>query len=299
MNIKTKLTASVTAIGLALAGCASTAGAETTAAAAPTGPALWQLSDEDTTVYLFGTVHVLPANVDWYDARIERAFTASDTLVTEVDLTDQAGMATILAEKAMFTDGSALRSLMSEENRAEYDALMTTLGLPSAAFDPFEPWFAALNLGVLPLLQAGYDPTSGVEMALEARAGDKTRDALESIDQQIALFDDMDLEYQLTYLDSTVESADELVPMIDSMVAEWLEGDADTLAEMMNSEMDDSYLYNRLLIDRNSNWVEWIEQRMDEPGTVFIAVGAGHLAGEGSVQDQLEQRGHAVTRITE
>jgi uncharacterized protein YbaP (TraB family) len=261
------------------------------------GPALWQIADDDTTIYLFGTVHVLPADVEWYDARIELAFTSSDVLVTEVDMTDQAGMTAIIGQRALLESGSTLRDMMSEEDRAEYESAMQAMGLPPAALDQFEPWFAALNLSVIPLLQAGYDPNAGVEMALEARAGDKERGALETVEEQIALFDEMAPEYQLTYLDTAVESLPEVVPMVGEMIAEWVEGDADRLGEIMNGEIDDPYLYNRLLVQRNANWVGWIEDRLDEPGTVFIAVGAGHLAGDGSVQDQLEDRGHTVTRI--
>lgn len=302
MTLKDMFTATGAALTLSLAGCATPAEAETVdtaPAAADTGPALWELGDEDTKIYLFGTVHVLPQDVNWFDARIERAFSSSDILVTEVDTSDQAAMAQVIAQNAMLAQGTTLRSLMSDENREEYEAALTEMGLPPAALDQFEPWFAALNLGVLPLLQAGYNPEQGVESALTSRAGEKERGALESIEQQIDLFDGMEEQYQLTYLDTTVESVPEVVTMVDSMVANWLKGDAVELAAMMNSEIDDPYLYNRLLIDRNSNWVDWIEQRLGQPGTVFIAVGAGHLAGEGSVQDQLEKRGHVVNRIYE
>jgi uncharacterized protein YbaP (TraB family) len=91
----------------------------------------------------------------------------------------------------------------------------------------------------------------------------------------------------------------QMVDMLDAMVAEWAEGDAVKLAEMMNESMSDPALYQRLLVDRNANWADWIEQRLEQPGEVFIAVGAGHLAGRGSVQELLEGRGHTVTRIWE
>jgi uncharacterized protein len=311
MKIRAQLVAACGLIALSLASCAGPAGAQSQAQAAvqstaPTeeatavvGPALWKLSDEDTTIYLFGTVHVLPDGIEWYDQRIQGAFEASDELVTEVDVSNQAAMAGHIASAAMLGQGANLREMMTAEDRAQYEAALAGLGLPVAALDGFEPWFAALNLSVLPLMQAGYNPAAGVEMALVARAEGKERNELETMEQQIAIFDGMDPAYQLTYLDSTVESMDEVVPMVNEMVAEWLEGDADRLAEIMNAEVDDAYLYNRLLIDRNASWVQWIEQRMDRPGTVFVAVGAGHLAGAGSVQDQLEQRGYVVSRINE
>ena len=261
------------------------------------GPALWQVADEDTTIYLFGTVHALPQDVEWYDGRIAGAFDASDEFVTEIDMAqaDAAGQ-TIMAQAAL-PAGTTLRSLMTDEDRAEYEGVLTSMGMPVEALDTVEPWFAAMNLSLLPLLQAGYTPDMGVEMKLTGRSDGKTRGALETVEQQIALFDTLPMDAQLTFLDETVEAVPRAADTLSAMVAEWAKGDADALAELMNAEMDDPALYKRLLTDRNANWADWIETRMEQPGKVFIAVGAGHLAGKGSVQEQLQAKGIDVTRI--
>jgi len=137
-----------------------------------------------------------------------------------------------------------------------------------------------------------------VEMALGEKAGaDKKRGALETIEQQIELFDGMPVDAQLSFLDQTVEQIPKASNTLDAMVAEWIEGDATELARLMNSELTDPVLRDRLLIQRNANWADWIKRRLDTPGTVFIAVGAGHLAGKGSVQDQLRQRHVKVKRV--
>lgn len=262
-----------------------------------TGPALWSLSDEDTTIYLFGTIHVLPEGETWYDDRIAKAFESSDELVFEVSLDDMEGSAEAMAGLAMLPEGQTLRDLMTEENRAEYEAALDGLGVPAAALDPVEPWAATLNLSMLPLMQAGWQPNSGVEMVLRQRGEDKQRGALETVEEQVALFDTLPMDAQLELLDATVENIDQMVSSLDLMKVEWLEGDAAALGELMNAEMDDPALYERLLVNRNRNWASWIENRLDTPGTVFIAVGAGHLAGEGSVQSLLKERGLTVERI--
>ena len=155
-----------------------------------------------------------------------------------------------------------------------------------------------MTLSLLPLLRSGYDTASGVEQALGGRAGEsKKRSALETIDQQIALFDGMPPEAQLSFLDQTVEAIPQATNSLDMMVAEWLEGDAVGLADLLNAELTDPVLYERLLTTRNANWAGWIERRLAQPGTVFVAVGAGHLAGNGSVQDHLRKRGLRVQRI--
>ena len=289
-----RLIGSIAALSFGLTACAT---AEVPPKSAVPGPALWQVADEDTTIYLFGTVHALPKNKNWFDERIARAFGSADELVTEIDLSNQASSAQALQAAGMLPEGQSLRELMTSENRMEYEAALVTLGLPVEGLDRLEPWLAAVTLALLPVMQAGYDPQSGVEMALGGRAGEKERGALETIEQQIALFDELPQQAQLSFLDETVEALPTAANSLDAMVAEWIEGDAVGLAALMNAELTDPVLRERLLTSRNANWAGWIEQRLEQPGTVFIAVGAGHLAGEGSVQDHLRERDLKVTRI--
>jgi uncharacterized protein YbaP (TraB family) len=290
------LIAAASAVSLALAGC-TTAQAETPPPGAVPGPALWRVGDADTTIYLFGTVHALPKGKPWFDGRIEAAFAAADEMVTEVDLSDQSASAAALQQAGMLPAGTSLRDLMTPDDRMQFEAALVSLGLPVEALDPMEPWMATLTMSLLPLLRQGYQTESGVEMALSARAGTKQRGALETIAQQIDLFDGMPIDAQLTFLDKTVEAMPEAKTSLDAMVAEWIEGDAVALAALLNAELDDPVLYERLLTQRNASWAGWIEQRLQQPGTVFVAVGAGHLAGTGSVQDQLARRGLTVARV--
>jgi uncharacterized protein YbaP (TraB family) len=290
-----RLIACSVAATLALAGVA--ASAETPPEGAVPGPALWRVADEDTTIYLFGTVHALPQGKEWFDSRIARAFTESAELVTEVDLSDQAKASALTQEAGLLGEGESLRAMMAESDRQQYEDSLVSLGLPVAALDRMEPWLAALTLSLLPLLRQGYQTDSGVEVALMGRAGDKRRGALETVAEQIALFDGMPREAQLALLDKTVEAMPEAKLTLDAMVAEWIEGDALALAELLNAELDDPALYARLLTQRNASWAEWIERRLEQPGTVFVAVGAGHLAGRDSVQEQLAGRELEVERV--
>lgn len=290
-----RILAKLSAIALAIVGAPSIIQAEEEHSH---GPALWKVADEDTTIYLFGTVHALPDGVDWYDERISAAFETSDLLVTEVDMSSMSGAAGDMMNRARLTDGQTLRSLMTDEHRDTYESTLATMGLPAEALDPFEPWYAAMTLTMLPLMQAGYGPDSGVEHILEQRWGpDRQRGALETLDQQIDLFDGLPMDVQLNYLAETVDTVPEMTQVLDAMVDEWLDGDADDLGELLNAEMSDPALYERLLVGRNRHWAEWIDNRMTQPGTVFIAVGAGHLAGAGSVQEQLKARGITVERV--
>lgn len=277
--------------------------APTTAAApaAPTGngPALWKVADEDTTIYLFGTVHVLPQGVEWYDTTIAAALEGSETIVTEIPMNaaSDAQLQQLTMAKGMLPQGTTLRSLLTPEQAATYSAAVAKLGMPAEALDTFKPWMVGLTLSLLPLMQQGYDPNSGVEKVLLAKAGNKPTDALETAEFQLGIFDGMTQEAQISFMMEAATGIDEMKPMLDRMVTEWAKGDADRLAEVMNEGMTDPAVAEALLYSRNANWAEWIDTRLDTPGSVFIAVGAGHLAGAKSVQDYLEQKGISVARV--
>ena len=278
---------------------AQTTAAPTTTTAPAKGPALWKVADADTTIYLFGTVHVLPKEIEWYDATIAKALEGSDILVTEIpmDSSSEAAMQQLTMTKGMLPAGTTLRSLLTAEQTTQYTAALAKLGAPPEAFDPLKPWLAALTFTIVPLMQSGYDPNSGVEKVLLAKVGDKPKGALETAEFQLGIFDSMPQDAQVTFMMEAATEMDKAKPMLDRMVAEWAKGDADQLAAVMNEGMDDPKVAEALLYSRNANWAEWIDTRLDQPGTVFIAVGAGHLAGAKSVQDVLAQKGIEVTRV--
>jgi uncharacterized protein YbaP (TraB family) len=301
----------LSASALALSACAfptSTLAQE--AAVAASGPAMWQVADEDTTVYLFGTVHFLPDGLDWYKPAIEAALTGADQFVSEIDTSaipemtpgqapppELMAIAQMQMQLAQLTTGGTLRDLMNEEDRGEYEAALAQLGAPPQAFDGFEPWFAFMTMSQLALMQAGLDPSAGVERSLDDLVEGKDRAAFETIEQQLGFFDNLPMEAQLLMLDQTAENLDKMDEGLQQMIDQWMAGDPDGLAAIINEEMSDPLLYEALLTRRNANWAEWIDSRMDQPGTVFIAVGAGHLAGEGSVQDYLAERGLVAQRV--
>ena len=264
-------------------------------------PALWAVKDADTTVYLFGTVHVLKPGLSWFDGAVQKAFDKSDELVLELVLPDdQAEVAKATLPMAMDQSGKPLPQKLDPETLAAYQATLTGLGLPANAFDAFEPWFAGVTLSVLPLTKHGYDPNQGVEKQLtaKAKAGAKPVSGFETLTEQLGFFDTLPEVEQVSFLKSVVKDIEKLGPQLDKMVLLWGKGDPDGLAVTMNESMEATpELAKTLLFDRNARWADQIKTRMDKPGTVFVAVGAGHLAGEKSVQDYLAERGLKAKRI--
>ena len=271
----------------------------TAAAGNPVRPALWKVSDDDTTIYLFGTVHILPEGIDWYHGRIREAFEDSGLLVTEITGDDPMTMQALVMDKAVLKDGSTLRAMLSEEQRAAFENALVSLGAPVSSFDIFEPWYATVALSTLPLMQEGFSGDHGVEELLEARAVERgmERLGLETAEYQLSLFDTLPIDVQKNYLGEIVSVLPNIKTEIRAMIAAWESGDAENLARLMNSSQSDPVLIETLLINRNKQWAKWVDARLDEPGTVFLAVGAGHLAGEGSLQDQLDSAGITSVRI--
>ena len=282
---------------LALPACAPVQARPANAAHAYQGPAIWKVSDKDTTIYLFGTFHALPKDAKWFSGPVERAYKASGELVTEIPENDAAGDAKAIAARALLPEGQSLREMMSPDDRLKFEEILVGLGLPIETMDRFEPWYAAMTLTLLPAMNAGYDPQTGAERKLTDAADGKRKAALETVQQQIDLFDGLPREAQLAFLRETINSTSKAKATLDAMVAQWLKGDVDGLALLLNDELDDPVLYKRLLTDRNANWAQWIDQRLKRPGTVFMAVGAGHLAGQDSVQQQLRKRGIKARRL--
>lgn len=262
-------------------------------------PALWVLKDEDTTIYMFGTVHILKPGLTWFDEAVKEAFDKSDELVIEMISPDPAEMIRIVNELAINKSGASLRDKLAAEDRTKFEAAMTSLNLPVASFDPLDPWFASVSMSMIPLTQGGYEIGSGVEKDLKAAADlrNMTVIGLETPEQQLGFFDNLPEEVQISFLNFTVETLDEMTDGMENMVSHWANANVDALGELMNAGLEDKILYDTLLANRNANWAEWVDDRMDKPGTLFLAVGAGHLAGESSLQKMLKARGFEVKRL--
>ncbi|MBX3561536.1 MAG: TraB/GumN family protein [Sphingomonas sp.] len=263
-------------------------------------PALWVIRDDDTTIYLFGTFHLLDGR-PWFNDEIRTAFDASDELVIEAIIPDNpAELQPIVLRHALTQDGPPLSERLTAEQNAALARALAPAGAPAAAFERFKPWFVAITLANLAAQQLGIDAAQGTEKLLTAaaRARNIPIGALETMEFQLSLFDSLPPEQQLAMLQQALDNLDELPRMLAPMLAAWSAGDVERLVEMINQmSADDPAVHDLLFTRRNANWTDWIVERMQRPGTVFLAVGAGHLAGNDSVQTMLAARGIASERV--
>ena len=308
-----KLLLAASSLALLLSGCAPPAAEVAPAAATKTSaggvkpdgridadPALWVVRDADTTVYLFGTVHVLRPDIDWFDGPVRAAYDASGELMLEMVEPEGPVAQAAVTKIAVDPDGPPLTQKFGPALQAKYRDAMAKAKLPLARFEKLEPWFVASVLGLAPLQDLGYDGANGAEAVLTrtAKAGGKPIAGLETFEQQLAFFDRMPEPLQIRFLESTIDEQRDLSKTFADLIAKWSRGDADGLAADINKAMRDIPEVGKLLLtDRNARWAAQIDERMDRPGTTFVAVGAGHLAGADSVQRMLEARGMKVTRL--
>ncbi|MNH51952.1 TraB family protein [compost metagenome] len=300
------VSAALSALLLAPSAVAQTpvaAPAAVTAAPGGSGPALWVVKDADSTIYLFGTVHVLKPETPWGTARVDQAFASADEYWFEIaDLANQDGVMPLIQAKGISPD-RPLSSLLTAEEVADLDAAARTVGATAAQLDPLRPWLASLQLALASIAKAGYVPANGGDQILHARAAatGKPIRGFETAPQQIGFIADMSEDAQLAMLRSGLKEFDQADAVLGRMVTAWSTGDVDGLDVLIGQEMkaESPEMYAVMLTGRNDNWADQIQTLLAGSGTAFISVGAGHLAGEDSLQAKLAQRGVTATRVTD
>ena len=276
--------------------------AQAPAALRPAEPALWVVSDHDTTVYLFGTIHLLPKGIDWQRGKLSDALAKSDELVIETIVDEKNPMQFNMALNSLAFGSTLppLRERVDEDKRAELDAAVTAGGLPPTAYDRMETWAVAVLLLGAKFRKIGLSPEDGVEMILRKRFAESNKpiEALETMVEQLGYFDRLPEEAQRSLLEGVIVTDKDMQTDFGAMLEAWQKGDVDKIAKTFDTDLAESPpLRDALMVQRNRNWATWVEQRMARPGTVLVAVGAGHLAGTDSVQRYLETRGLEVRRV--
>ena len=285
-------------IPLVLAFLASACGSAAPAAPAAK-PAMWKLSDPDTTIYLFGTVHVLPSDLKWRTQRFDRTLASADELVLEIaDQADLKATAEVFRTLAQSPNLPPVLDRVPADKRAQLEALITRKGLPLTALNAMETWAVAITLGASMYADMGASSDAGVETTLRSSFKDKPVSGLETTPQQLGYFDRMPEETQRKLLVSMLEDAASAKDDFQKMVAAWSSGNTALIARTFDDELKKAPEIAKVLIDeRNANWADWLKARLQKPGTVMVAVGAGHLAGKGSVVELLKRQGLRVERV--
>lgn len=266
-------------------------------------PALWVVRDRDTTIYLFGTIHLLDGRT-WFNDEVKRAFDASRELVLEARLPeDPAALQQMVLRYALDPQGPTLSSRLTPAQNAALNRALGTMGVPAGAFEHIEPWFVSLTLSATLVQQLGLNADNAPETTLTraARARHMPIGELEGMEFQIRLFDAMPVPLQLAQLTGTLEELDHVREKFEPLLTAWSTGNVAQLSAVTaaneGTSDNDRALHRIVFTNRNTAWAAWIRQRLAQPGTVFIAVGAAHLAGDDSVQTHLRALGIRSARV--
>lgn len=281
-----------------LGACAAIALALFSTAAARAEPAMWVVRDADSTIYLFGTVHMLRPELNWRTPKIEAALKEAGELWLEIPNVEADQASPEMAQAMMqlgLSPNQPLSSRLTAEEFAKLNDLAKTAGLDPTMVNMFKPWLAAMVLSTAPMQKAGYDPATGVEAVLskQAKAEGDRLNGFETLRQQLGMFASLSDEAQLEFLRQTIEMGDTVVAEMDGLAAMWLSADLAGLETGAVTEMRETapHLYEVLLTRRNEDWAVQIERHLKGSGVTFIAVGAAHLLGPDSLQSRLKARG--------
>jgi uncharacterized protein len=268
-------------------------------------PAMWVVKDDDTTIYLLGTIHVLKPGVNWRSDKLTSAFQASSEYWMEADIQEDPAIAGTYALNFGTDSRKPLSERLSADDYALFVKLITARGMSEGRVRFIRPWLATLLVTGEAFSNSGYDPMNGVDRALEtdAKTAGKTVKTFETPAEQLGFFAHLPPEVELAMLVQSLGAARSAVakaetPELDALSAAWLAGDTDGLGAAGFQELRKQApeIFDVIITKRNAAWVPKIAELMKSPGTYFIAVGAGHLIGKGGVPELLKAKGFKVDR---
>ena len=290
-----------------LVSCASgrTGGAAQAAAEPqfPPGPALFVTRDADSTMYLFGTLHLRRPGTPWGGARAQAGVAEAEEIWTELLISPESDAQTqqLAIQMGMAPADRPLSSWLTPEQNARLAAVAQGLGIQPRMLEPMRPWLAGITLSVLPMMRAGYDPNAGADRQIDAfgDANGKRMRAFETAAEQVGLLANFNEEVQRQMLLETIEEVERGPEQMEQMATAWEVGDLATLERMVIDDVRTDYpaFYEVLLANRNDAWVATLKQELEGTGVDFVAVGAAHLLGEDGLVAQLRAAGYSVERV--
>jgi hypothetical protein len=267
----------------------------------PVTPALWLVQDADTKMYIFGTIHALPEGVSWFTRPVVTALDGSKRLILEVPLPeDPMGMVALTIRLGRNPASRPLDERVPPEWQPALNEAI--LRLKPGQLEGYDTWFVALTLSNLQTTLDGVQVNLGAESVLAERARLKRIpiEGLETAEQQLTYFEALPELDQQQLLIATLEGLPTARAELDATIADWLAGRKDEMAARVNREFEGSPILKQMLLgDRNARWAAQLAREMETPGQIFVAVGAGHLAGAGNLIEQLGRYGLKAERVLE
>ena len=263
-------------------------------------PALWEVRDGDSSIWLFGSFHILPQDAEWRTPLFDQVLAEADKVVLETDMSPEQ-QAVIGAEafaRGIYTDGSVLTDILDPLDQLMLRDAAAATGQPIGSLLAMRPWMAANALVVGAMLSSGYS-IEGVELQVQPDLAPERLSFLETGLEQIEVLAGAPEDEQMAMLISTLEQLDLMPKLLDKMLRSWLAGTPEVLTDLFLMEMggfEEAFL-ERLIYARNRNWIGPLDAMLAGNEQALVIVGTAHLIGDGSVVNLLQEKGYAVERV--
>lgn len=262
-------------------------------------PLLWEINTNPPS-YLFGTIHYPDSRIANPGEVVFSRVDACSIFVMEIDMDENA--LSVMMRYSLLPDTIKLGDILPEELYQKTDSILQTMGQSIALYSMMKPWVLTLTLA-MPQPQGEVVLPMDLQLQQRAHENEKETRGLETIEEQIKLFDSQSFDDQVKMLEKSINEFTTYSDFLEELIATYLEGNLDKLYEKINfwsvSE-DDAEFIEDILYKRNETMLKGILEMFGEDGdkNYFFAVGAGHLAGERGLIKMLENEGYELTRIT-
>jgi uncharacterized protein YbaP (TraB family) len=260
---------------------------------------LWKAAGKGSVVYLAGSIHMLSPDFYPLNPVFDNAFKDTDLLVEEIDFGEmirpESQMQAMM--RGLLPSGQTLDKVLSPATLALVTKAAKDLGAPMEALQRFKPWMLALTLEGLELASAGFDPQLGLDKHFYdlAQGSGKAVQGLETVDFQLSRLDGMTAEQQDRMLAQTLKEIDTGKASVAKLTTAWKTGDADGVERLVLGTLKaEPVLYERLLVERNRNWLPKIEALFARKGNALVLVGAAHLVGPDGLLAMLKAKGYSI-----
>jgi uncharacterized protein YbaP (TraB family) len=273
------------------------------AATAAADPPAWRIAGRNGgEVALLGSMHVLRSSDYPLPALVDELFARADVVVMEMDLDDlePAAMQSALLTAALLPPNETLESVLEADVYDEAARRASAMGLDIALLARLEPWLVAITMLDLGLRKIGFEAERGLEQYLVSKAAAAHKDivGLETIGQQVRIFDELSAHDQEALLEQTLDELENGGTLMGALAEAWRGGELETLTDELLGDFDDfPELYESLVVRRNAEWTDELDRLLGDGRRYLVVVGALHLVGRDSVVQRLEARGHRVVRL--
>lgn len=263
-------------------------------------PALWKVSDADSSIWLFGSIHLLPPDTEWRTELFDQTLNNAEKVYFEADVGPEAqvDLSVLGIQRGIYTDGTLLTSVLDAPQEKLLRKVAKQINIPVGSMLAMRPWLAANTISVSAIVAEGFG-TEGVDMAVQAELPDDRKGYFETGAEQMEFIAGASEAEQVSMLVTTLNEMDQLPQMMDDMLTSWVDGTPDKLIELFMADLagPDEAFIERLIYERNRNWMTPIKAMLANNEAALVIVGTGHLIGERSVVDLLEKDGFTVERI--